>query len=343
MKDIKYLAAYTIPATACVALSFQGWWSYSTVIFAFGIIPLLEPFLPKSTTNLNEEEVQKRAADRFFDVLLYLNIPVVYGIITWFLVVVTAPSAELAFYEWLGLTLSIGIVIGACGINVAHELGHRQNNIEQLGAKLLLLPALYQHFFIEHNRGHHLNVATDLDPASARKGEAIYLFWLRSLLGSYWSAWQLETKRLKREGYSFWTLDNEMLVFHVMQGLYLFGVWAYFGWSGLWFALGIALVGVLLLETINYIEHYGLRRKKMTNGRYERVMPWHSWNANYELGRIILYELTRHSDHHYLASKKYQLLDHHDKAPELPLGYPGAMLMALVPPLWFWVMHKRIH
>ena len=342
MKDMKYLAAYSIPATACLALTLQGWWSYSTVIYAFGIIPLLEPFLPKSTTNLNEVEVQQKITNRFFDILLYLNIPIVFGILIWFLHTVTVANAGLATYEWFGLTLSVGIVIGACGINVAHELGHRNNDFEQLGAKLLLLPALYQHFFIEHNRGHHLHVATDLDPASARKGEALYVFWIRSLLGSYWSAWMLEAKRLKQAKLTFWSLSNEMVVFHLMQGLYLGGVWAYFGWSGLWFALGVALVGVLLLETINYIEHYGLRRQKTASGRYERVMPWHSWNANYELGRIILYELTRHSDHHYLASKKYQLLDHHNNAPELPLGYPGAMLMALLPPLWFWVMNKRI-
>ncbi len=340
MRDLKYLAAYLIPASAFLALNLQGWWSYSTVIFAFVMIPLLEPFLPRSEKNLDIEERKRQLKKRLFDWLLYLNIPILYGLIGYFIFVVSAQ--ELANYELTGLVLSLGIVIGTCGINVGHELGHRAKRSEQILAKILLLPALYMHFFIEHNRGHHKHVATPLDPATARYGEILYVFWIRSTVGSYMNAWKLEKKRLKKAGLAFWSRHNEMIIFQLLQLTYLGLIWWVMGLNLMLLVMAAGIVGFLLLETINYIEHYGLRRQKLENGRYERVQPRHSWNANFELGRIILYELTRHSDHHYLASKKYQILDHHDESPQLPVGYPGSMLLALVPPLWFQVMNKRI-
>ena len=340
MKDLKYLSAYIIPITAMLALELEQMWSYSTVIFAFGIIPVLEPYLSRSTTNLTENESIEKAKARIYDWLLYLNIPILYGIVVWYLLKMS--NAVLETYEIVGLTLSVGIVVGTCGINVAHELGHRNSKLEQLFAKVLLLPALYQHFFIEHNRGHHKNVATKLDPATARFGENLYFFWIRSIWGSYLNAWNHESDRLRKMNLSTFNFRNEMFLFLLQQVAYLGVIMLFIGVDVLVFALLIALVGILLLETINYIEHYGLSRKILENGRYERVMPYHSWNANFYLGRIILYELTRHSDHHFLANKKYQLLDHHDSSPELPVGYPASMLMALVPPIWFMVMNAKV-
>ena len=342
MKDIKYFSAFLIPVSAYLSLGYQGFWSYGTVAFAFGLIPILEIFLPKKKENLSEAEAITKGGNPYYDLLLYANLPILYTTIFWYLSLLKNDWASLAGYEIVGLTLSVGIVVGTCGINVGHELGHRNAVWQQWLGKLLLLPALYMHFFIEHNRGHHKYVATDEDPASARYGEWLYLFWLRSLIGGYWSAWSLEKRRLNKADLPFWSLHNEMVLFHLIQGLYLLGLWLVWGWHGPLFGILAGLVGILLLETINYIEHYGLRRKQLPSGRFERVMPWHSWNANYELGRIMLYELTRHSDHHFLANKKYQLLDHHDEAPELPLGYPASMLMALVPPLWLWVMNPRV-
>jgi alkane 1-monooxygenase len=222
------------------------------------------------------------------------------------------------------------------------ELGHRKARYEQILGQLLLVPALYTHFFIEHNQGHHRFVATEEDSASAKKGEWLFWFWIKSLYGSYKSAWELEIKRLKKFKISFWSIQNQMIQFTVAQVIYLGLVFYASSWMVLLIVSIAGLVGILLLETINYLEHYGLRRKKLSNGRYERVRPVHSWNANYQFGRIVLYELTRHSDHHYIASKKYQVLDHHDEAPELPFGYPLMILIALVPPLWFFLMDKRI-
>ncbi|MBL7776215.1 MAG: alkane 1-monooxygenase [Saprospiraceae bacterium] len=338
MKDAKYLIAYLLPLSALLALLERGEWAWATVVLSFGIIPTLEFWLPQSTENVPPEQEASRSARRFFDALLALNLPLLFGIVGWYLY--TVQSVPLKWAEYLGLTLSAGIVVGAVGINVAHELGHRASWLEQLLAKWMLLPALYQHFFIEHNRGHHKNVATELDPASARLGEPVYRFWLRSIGGSWHNAWRLERERLA--GRPFWSLQNEMLRFQLGQAAWLLAIVLLLGWKALAGALVIALIGILLLETINYIEHYGLRRRLLPSGRPEPVRPAHSWNSNHELGRIFLYELTRHSDHHYKSTRKYQVLRHMDESPQLPFGYPASLLLALAPPLWFRVMHPLI-
>ncbi|WP_367392428.1 alkane 1-monooxygenase [Lewinella sp. LCG006] len=341
MKSAKYLTAYIIPALCILGLLKGGSAAYATVIFSFGLIPLLEQFLPKDTSNLQEEERDDRLARKVFDWLLYFNVPLVFGILGLFIYQLNTQYYTTS--ELVGQVLSVGIVLGVCGINVAHELGHRSNKMEQALSKILLLPTLYQHFFIEHNRGHHKHVATPLDPATARKGEIVYTFWLRSLWGSYGSAWHLEKERLERGKLAFWSFQNEMIRFSIQQLIYIALVLVLTpSWQLALAVLTSGLIGVLLLESINYVEHYGLQRRLLDNGRYERVQPHHSWNANYHLGRIMLYELTRHSDHHYLANKKYQILDHHEQAPVLPLGYPASILMALVPPLWLVVMNREL-
>jgi alkane 1-monooxygenase len=197
------------------------------------------------------------------------------------------------------------------------------------------------HFFIEHNRGHHKNVSTDEDPASSRYGEVLYTFFFRTITGSWLSAWKLERVRLERKKQSIWSWQNEMLRFQVIQGALILAIAVFFGVETMAWFMGAALIGILLLETVNYIEHYGLRRKRK-GASYERVLPVHSWNSNHPLGRLILLELTRHSDHHYMASRKYQVLRHFDESPQMPTGYPGMMVLSFFPPLWFRVMHKRI-
>ncbi|MCU0345348.1 MAG: alkane 1-monooxygenase [Saprospiraceae bacterium] len=339
LRDAKYLIAYLLPTATYVAVLWQGIWSFSTLILAFGILPLLEQFLGGSPVNLTAEEETEKNASPFFDVLLYLNLPILYGLLWLYLDVVT--DGGLAIWETAGLALSMGITVGSIGINVAHELGHRQSLHETLMAKVMLTAALYTHFNIEHNRGHHRWVATDEDPSSARPGESLYHFWFRSVTGTYLKAWHLENDRLRQIGKPVLSIHNEMIWFQIAHLAYLALVWWAFGWAGVGFAVLAAVLGFLLLETVNYIEHYGLRRKRMANGFYETVSPRHSWNSDHELGRIFLYELTRHSDHHYKATRKYQVLRHFDESPQLPHGYPATMLLALVPPLWFSVMDKR--
>ena len=339
LKDLKYLCAYIVPATAFGAVAYGGVASWATVWVVFGILPLIELVLPFSTSNVPEKEEDSRSGHPFFNWLLYFNIPLVYGVVLWG--AYTVQSRAMTGWEWVGLVMSVGIVAGANGINVAHELGHRSNKTDQLLAKILLLPALYQHFFIEHNRGHHKHVATPHDPATARKGQPVYFFWGQSVVLGWWNAWKLERIRLAQQGAPFWSLRNEMLVFQIIQVVWLAAFYFLLGIHALWFVSGVAVVGFLLLETVNYIEHYGLQRRLQVSGHYEPVLPQHSWNSNHELGRIFLYELTRHSDHHYKSTRKYQVLRHLDESPQLPLGYPASMLLALIPPVWFWVMDGR--
>ncbi|MCH2193734.1 alkane 1-monooxygenase [Kordia sp.] len=340
MKDLKYLAAFSTPLVAVLALCLGGYYTFLTPIYAFGVIPIMELIFPQNIENLSKEEVEQKSVNPIFDWLLYLNIPVVFG-----LLIVTLLNVSTGMYETfeiIGLIFSTGIVLGSNGINVAHELGHRQKQYEQLMAKLLLLPSMYMHFFVEHNFGHHLHAATKEDPATARYNQVVYSFWFTSTARQYMNAWKIQQNLRLRGKYSFFSLKNNMFWFTLLQIYYLAIVFYFLGSLALLFALASAVVSFLLLETINYIEHYGLLRKKLTSGRYERVREIHSWNSNHVIGRIVLYELTRHSDHHYKASKKYQLLDCHEKSPQMPYGYPTSMVMALIPPLWFKVMNKRI-
>lgn len=340
MRDVKYLAAYLVPLSAAVGLALQGLWAWLTLALVFGILPLVEIFTPQSTRNIPPEAEDTRSKRLFFDLLLYLNAPIVYGLTGWYLYLVA--FVPISGPEWIGLTLATGIVAGTCGINVAHELGHRSGKTEQLLAQIMLLPSLYQHFFVEHNRGHHKNVATDADPASARRNETLFYFWVRSVTGSWRSAWTLERERLTKQGQAVWSWQNAMLRYIFFQSAWLICIAIWGGWKALAGAIGVAGVSFLLLETVNYIEHYGLRRRILPSGIPEPVSPRHSWNSNHALGRIFLYELTRHSDHHYKATRKYQILRHLEESPQLPFGYPTSIVMALAPPLWFWVMNKRL-
>ncbi|MFT4761251.1 MAG: alkane 1-monooxygenase [Paraglaciecola sp.] len=340
LKDLKYLLALIPTACAYIAVLWGGAWSFAALIFAFVGIPLLELFSFNNGDNYGSERKPSKLLDRFFDAMVYVNVPLLYVLIWLYFNRIAAGGLEV--YEMVGMTFSVGIVVGSLGINVAHELGHRKTWYEELMSKMLLLTVLYTHFFIEHNRGHHLNVATVEDPATSRYGENIYAFWFRSTVYGYLDAWKLEAVRLNRAGQSIVSLNNEMLRLQLIQVAYLAVVGFVFGWQMVLFAVAIAIVGFLQLETVNYIEHYGLEREKMANGRYEHVKPHHSWNSNHDMGRIFLYELTRHSDHHFKASRKYQTLRHFEEAPQLPTGYPGSMLIALVPPLWFKMMNSRV-
>ncbi|MFT4699223.1 MAG: alkane 1-monooxygenase [Flavobacteriaceae bacterium] len=340
MIDLKYLVAYSIPVSAIIGLNLQGYWSFFTPIFAFVLIPILEILLPLQNKNNSEKEIEVKSKSFFFDVLLLLNIPFVYGILGWFLWSLqfnTYTSSEL-----IGLIFSVGIVLGSNGINVAHELGHRKSTWQKLAGKFLLLPSLYMHFYIEHNFGHHLNAATKEDPASAKYNQTVYSFWLTSISRQYFSAWKIQGNLLKSRESRFLGIYNDMLWYVIFQSLYLGAIYYFLGLQIMLFAIIIAVIGIVLLESINYIEHYGLRRNKIKSGRYERVAEIHSWNSNHILGRIMLYELTRHSDHHYKSHKKYQLLDCHETSPQMPYGYPTSLVLALVPPLWFSIMNKRI-
>jgi alkane 1-monooxygenase len=340
MKDLKYLAALSIPITAIIGLILKDYWVFLAPVYSFVFVPMLELLLPQDNANYSKDEVENKTLNRLFDWMLYLNLPIVYGVLIFALFIISATPVN--NFELVGLTLSLGMVLGSNGINVGHELGHRQQSNERFIGKALLLPSLYMHFYIEHNYGHHLRAATKEDPATARYNQNVYSFWVTSTIRQYLSAWKIQMKLLKNNNRSFLSFKNDMFWYIVLQATYLIVVFNFFSSLGLLFAVGASITDFLLLETVNYIEHYGLLRLKKPSGRYERVKEIHSWNSNHVVGRIILYELTRHSDHHYKSSKKYQVLECHEESPQMPFGYPTSMVLALIPPLWFAVMNKRV-
>ena len=285
-----------------------------------------------------EEELAKK--ERTYDFLLYFIVILQYSLLIKFLLAMSLDEmtgADIAGRIWV-----MGLLCGTFGINVGHELGHRVNTFEQVLAKALLLTSLYMHFFTEHNKGHHKRVATPEDPSSARYGEPVYTFYFRTIFFSYISAWHIANDEVRKKGKPVFSLYNEMVQYSLIQLAFIAFIFFLFSGLVLLYFLAAAMIGILLLETVNYIEHYGLQRKPTGDGRYERAMPEHSWNSDHVIGRLMLFELSRHSDHHYLASRKYQVLRHHDASPQMPTGYPGMMILSLFPPAWFYVMNRRI-
>jgi alkane 1-monooxygenase len=244
-------------------------------------------------------------------------------------------------WAFLIVSFTAGIYSGL-GINTAHEMGHKKTPIEQFLSKVALTIPDYGHFCIEHNRGHHRYVATPGDPASARMGESIYKFALREIPGAFRRGWLAEKDRLNKLGKGPWCPANAILQSYtgsiILQGTL---IWV-FGWIMIPFLVIHNFWAWFQLTSANYIEHYGLLREKLDDGRYERCMPHHSWNANYIFSNVVLFHLERHSDHHAYPARRYQSLRNFDDIPELPNGYFGTFLIAYLPGLWFRMMDKRL-
>ncbi|HEY6503354.1 MAG TPA: alkane 1-monooxygenase [Chitinophagaceae bacterium] len=340
MRAFKYISPFIIYIGSFRAFMVTGWEVWLPLIYAWLIIPLLELFIRPDPENMTGAEEESAKKNRIYDLLLYFVVILQYAALVMFLYAMS--HDEMTWIDIIGRVWVMGMLCGVFGINVGHELGHRVNKFEQVLAKMLLLSSQYMHFFIEHNKGHHKRVATPEDPSSARYGEWIYAFYFRSIVLSYISAWDIANKEVIKKGRPVFSLHNEMIRFTLIQVSFVAVIFFTCGWLVTLYYLVAAGIGITLLETVNYIEHYGLQRKATGEGKYERAMPVHSWNSDHVIGRIMLFELSRHSDHHYLASRKYQLLRHHADSPQMPTGYPGMMLLALIPPVWFFVMNKRI-
>ena len=339
MTMLRYFGIYALAAVGLGSLFAHGAWTFALPIVAFGLIPALELFAPGTVANLSPEEEQRRLADRRYDWLLFGIAPLMLASIV--LLVARVSVGARSGVDLVGAVVTVGLLCGALGINVAHELGHRAEALHRGLSRALLGMTLYAHFFVEHNRGHHLRVATAEDPASSRRGEWLYAFYVRSIVSGARSAFGIEGERLRRQGRTAWSLRNEVLLGWIIQAgavgaVALVSVPAAAAW------VSAALLGILTLETINYVEHYGLARSVRADGRPEPVRPRHSWNANHSVGRALLFDLTRHSDHHANPRRPYPVLRHFDEAPQLPTGYPGMMVLAAVPPLFFAVMHRRL-
>ncbi len=333
MGAIKYTFSYLFIVLGYWSLIGEGLQTFALVIFSFVLIPFLELVLPP---NKSENRVRHLWV---YDLVLYSLIPMYLILFVFFLATI---SNETDLVSLVGKVSAMGMLCGIFGINMAHELGHRLSKVDRFFAQLLLATSQYTHFYIEHNRGHHKRIGTPEDPATARKNENLYRFWIRVIKDSYLSAWELEKQRLKRSGVPYWSIKNAMVRYAVVQIIIVIAILLFGGPKVTMCYLAAALFGIILLETINYIEHYGLVRKKIGKTAYERVQVVHSWNSDHMLGRFLLFELTRHSHHHENSLKKYPELTSKENASQLPAGYPAMMVLSLFPPLWFRVMNKRL-
>ncbi|WP_420427938.1 alkane 1-monooxygenase [Algiphilus sp.] len=313
------------------------WWF--SPLFVYGIVPLADYLIGEDTSNPPESVVPRLEKERYYRYATYLAVPLQYVSLVWGCWAVA--TLDLAWWAYLGAAISVGMVSGLA-INTGHELGHKTDGFEQWLAKIALASSWYGHFFVEHNRGHHVRVATPEDPASSRMGESFYAFLPRTVIGSLRSAWEIEAKRLQRNGHSVWSIHNNNLQAWSMSLVLFVGLTAYFGWIALPFLIIQAVYGFSLLEVVNYLEHYGLRREKLESGRYERCQPRHSWNSNHTVTNLLLYQLQRHSDHHANPTRSYQALRHFDEAPQLPSGYASMIVLAYIPQLWFRVMDPKV-
>jgi len=330
---LTFVAIYAAHATGLTLF----WWNGPIVVF--GVIPIVDVTIGRDRSNPPDEALAALEQDRYYRWATYLYLPLQYAGLV--LACREWAGGTLAWYESLGLAVTVGCV-GGIAIATAHELGHKREVVERRLAQVALAQTAYGHFTVEHNRGHHVRVATLEDPASSRLGEGFWMFLPRTVIGSMRSAWRLERKRLRRLRRPLVSLSNDIIQAWLMTIGLLAALLIAFG-PAIWPWLVIqAVFGFGLLEVVNYVEHYGLRRQRMPDGRYERVRPEHSWNSDSLATNVLLYHLQRHSDHHANPVRRYQALRSMDSAPELPAGYAAMILLAWVPPLWSAVMDRRV-
>ena len=346
MKKLRFFYAFEVPALVVLGFYLGGWWNFITIGFAFLILPLVDQFIGVDPSNMEAAEAKIAGEQFYYRFVTYVWTYVQLGFLIWGVFVVSTGGLTY-WYEWTGFVISFSLATGGIGITVAHELGHKKSKLERFYSKLLLMTVSYMHFYIEHNRGHHVQVATLEDPATARKNENFYLFWLRSVFIGYAHAWKLEAESLKRKGLPVYSPKNQMIWFALMPILFcaaltfVFSPIGTINWQIPIFFFAQSFFAFTLLELVNYVEHYGILRKQI-DGRYERVNPLHSWNSSHMVSNFFLFQLQRHSDHHANAIKRYQVLNHYDHSPQLPYGYPTMIIIALVPPLWFKMMNPRL-
>lgn len=340
MSRYGFLLAFSLPLMLLAGFLLGGAWNFLTVGFSYVLLPLLDLASGTPQFRPSPAEVTRLEKDPWYRGLLYLAALAHFATLLFGAWAVT--HAPLPGYALIGFLLSTGTVTGSLGIVVAHELGHHVQRSDRLLSRAILVSVCYMHFYVEHNRGHHAHVATPEDPASARYGESLYAYLPRTLTGSWIHAWHLEETRLARSGIGAWNLKNPMLWCILLPLAIATAFWLAFGPAAVWYFFVQAFIAVILLEMVNYIEHYGLERRELAGGAREKMHAGHSWNANHRLSSYFLFNLTRHSHHHIQAQRHYQALAHEDASPQLPAGYAGMLMLSLVPPLWRRVMHPRI-
>jgi len=343
-KRYLWLISMLMPALPLVSVAIfyqtgMQWTLALPLAVSYLIFPLVDHLVGSDTNNPPEELVPQLEADGYYRALTMLTVPlhfVVLGVMAY-----VVGNNDLHPLSVMVMAIVAGGYSGL-GINTAHELGHKHTALEQLMAKMALAVPAYGHFCVEHNGGHHVLVATPDDPASSKLGESIYAFTLREIPSTFVRGWNLEKKRLEKKGKATWSLQNNILQSYLLSLLLQGTLVLAFGWIMVPFLALHNFWAWYQLTSANYIEHYGLLRKKRGDGRYERCQPHHSWNANYMMSNLALFHLQRHSDHHANPMRRYQSLRDFDDIPELPNGYYGMFLLAYIPKLWFKVMDKRV-
>lgn len=343
-KRYLWLAAVVFPLIPFIGMGLmaatgQEWTLWVPLLGVYLGIPLLDKLFPNDASNPPEQIVPQLEADPYYRLLLFLTVPLHYIVLiagAWFVA-----GNDLGGFGLLGHSLLVGALGGFC-LNIGHELGHKKDPIDRWVGKLALAVPFYGHFNVEHTAGHHAEVATPEDSASSRYGESIYRFALREIPGGLERGWRLERQRLARRGHGFWSPHNEILQSYAVSVLLYGGLVAVFGPVVLPFLLIQMVFAWWQVTSANYVEHYGLKRDKGPDGKYERCAPHHSWNANHLASNLVLFQLERHSDHHAFAARRYQSLRHYEDVPQLPSGYFGMFLLAYVPPLWYRVMDPKV-
>ena len=343
-KRYLWLLGPAIPFIGAVVLAAYwqtqaGWLLWVAFVLVHAVLPVLDWMFGEDASNPPDSALQALENDRYYSWVLYAFVPIQIGVTIGGAAMIA--MLDMGWVDILGLAISVGVINGIA-INTAHELGHKKDKLDRWLARISLAPTFYGHFYVEHNRGHHKNVSTPADPATSRFGETFWAFWPRTVVGSLRSAWHLEAERLQRFGKGVWSADNENLQSWALSVLLFGGVLLAFGTVVLPYLLIQAVYGFSLLEVVNYLEHYGLLRRKNPDGRYERCLPEHSWNSNHTVTNLFLYHLQRHSDHHANPTRKYQTLRHFEDSPQLPSGYAGMITLAYLSPLWFALMNKRV-
>ncbi|MCA9546189.1 MAG: alkane 1-monooxygenase [Myxococcales bacterium] len=340
MDALPYLIGYLIPAVAAVGLWLGGPYTFLGLAFTFGAIPALDALGGLDTANADVAGEAARDRNPLFNLIVRLWILPHAGLLVfagW--LALTAGWGPVA---WTGAVLSVGVMSAGVGITIAHELMHRRGAGDRALGEALMTLSSYPHFCVEHVYGHHKTVATPDDPAFAPYGQSLYAFLPKTLIGGVRSAWRHETRRVARKAGDRLTWRDRR-VRYPLDLLVMYGAVAWLGGPlGVGFFAAQSLVAMVLLELINYIEHYGLERRRLPSGKYEKVTPHHSWNSAHRVSKHLLFALPRHADHHANASRPYWKLRHFDDAPQMPAGYPSMVLLSLAPPLWFRVMNPRV-
>jgi alkane 1-monooxygenase len=347
-KRYLWLIALVMPSLLFIAIgmySLTDWgvWLWIGPIVILGLVPIIDLVAGRDTRNPPTDLIEQLEKDKYYRWITYLFLPLQYaGFIAAFYVIATW---DLSTAEKIGFAISVGM-IGGIGINTAHELGHKKESYERWLSKIALAQSFYGHFFIEHNRGHHVRVATPEDPASSRVGESFYRFWPRTVLGSLRSSWNLEKNRIGRRNKHPYRISNDNINAWLMSAVLWIALVVWLGVEILPYLLIQMFIAITLLEAVNYLEHYGMLRQKVMHGdreRYERVDPSHSWNSDNIATNILLYHLQRHSDHHAQPTRRYQSLLSYKESPVLPTGYAGMILLSLMPFAWRRVMDPKVH